>query len=132
MHRYIETLVKGQVAIGREVAVLDRIQASGDFQVGMGHRLVADEPPGTTDVLHLHFAWSARPFLRHHGKSRDSGMRLYHFHGPWAAEGLAQGQGYLNALAKWLYEESVYRRQRRFVCTSTAFASRLRRTYGIR
>jgi glycosyltransferase involved in cell wall biosynthesis len=130
MHRYIETLAKGQSQIGEKVTVLDRIGAEGDYQVALGDDAVG-ECLNESDVVHLHFAWSARPFLQRHGRHLASTRQVFHFHGPWSAEALAQGQGYLNALGKWLYEQSVYRRQRRFICASTVFASRLGRLYGI-
>lgn len=83
---------------------------------------------GEYDVLNLHFAMNALPlipFIDHRIP------RVVHFHGPWAAEGRAEGGGEVGVRVKWLLEQFVYRRADRFIVLSTAFADILE-SYGVK
>ena len=56
---------------------------------------------------------------------------MVHFHGPWAGESLASGQGSLAASAKRAVERRVYRRADRIVVLSSAFRRLLVERYGV-
>jgi glycogen(starch) synthase len=79
-------------------------------------------------VVNAHFALYGLPllpYLRH-------GLPLVvHFHGPWAAEGAAEGAPPLVTWVKAWLERLVYRRGVRFIVLSKAFAKILVDTYGV-
>jgi glycogen synthase len=56
---------------------------------------------------------------------------LIHFHGPWAAEGRAEGNSVPAWLVKRAIEQLLYRRAAGFIVLSTAFRDVLRDTYGV-
>ena len=81
----------------------------------------------TPDLVAAHFALYAAPVL-------DTLRHLpfvMHFHGPWAAESAVEGGGPLATRAKYLLEQTVYRRADRFVVLSSAFREVLCASYGI-
>ncbi len=84
-------------------------------------------PSGAVDVVAGHFALFTYPVL---GALRDVPL-VMHFHGPWAAESAAEGQGGLAVKAKWMLERAVYRRATRFIVLSEAFRNVLVTSYGI-
>lgn len=79
------------------------------------------------DVVAAHFALFTRPAL-----DLVRGPLVFHFHGPWAAEGRAEKDGSLASFAKrHLVELPVLRRADRLVVLSQAFADILVRDYRI-
>jgi glycogen(starch) synthase len=87
-------------------------------------RALREEQP---DVVAAHFAPYALPVL---DLARDRNF-VFHFHGPWAAESLVERQRGLRVRAKRSIESRVYRRARRFIVLSRAFADVLCETYGV-
>lgn len=79
------------------------------------------------DVVAAHFAPYALPLLDLLGQVPF----VFHFHGPWAGESRAEGDGSLSVAMKRAIERRVYRRADRFVVLSQAFASILHHQYGI-
>jgi glycosyltransferase involved in cell wall biosynthesis len=57
--------------------------------------------------------------------------RVFHFHGPWAAESLAEGGSRLSVDIKRRLERFVYRDIDRFITLSTAFKELLANDYAI-
>ncbi len=82
---------------------------------------------GNLDLVASHFALPLAPAL---DRLRDLPF-IVHFHGPWAAESAAEGQGPLAVGAKKLLETRVYQRADRLIVLSRAFADLLTRDYGI-
>lgn len=79
------------------------------------------------DLVASHFALFMLPAL-----DRISDCPLViHFHGPWAAESVAEGAGRLSAYVKSSIERIVYRRARGAIVLSEAFARLLHRDYGL-
>jgi len=56
---------------------------------------------------------------------------VIHFHGPWAEEGVAEGDAGLRRAVKWGVERIVYRRAARAIVLSEAFARVLIETYKV-
>jgi glycosyltransferase involved in cell wall biosynthesis len=83
---------------------------------------------GDFDLVAAHFALYVSAALDRIG---DVPL-VAHFHGPWAMESDAEGQGRLAVLVKRAVETRVYRRADRFVVLSEAFADVLIRCYGIK
>jgi glycosyltransferase involved in cell wall biosynthesis len=79
------------------------------------------------DVVVAHFAPYALPLLDLLGDLPF----VFHFHGPWAGESRAEGDGSLSVAMKRVIERRVYRRANRFVVLSRAFASILQHQYGV-
>ena len=79
------------------------------------------------DVVASHFALYTAPML---GALRGRPL-VVHFHGPWAAEGVAEGAGGLAGAAKRAVEQAVYRRADRFIVLSQAFRDVLVADYGV-
>lgn len=79
------------------------------------------------DVVAAHFAPYALPLLDLLGPLPF----VFHFHGPWAGESRAEGDGSLSVAMKRTIEQRVYRRADRFVVLSQAFASILHHQYGV-
>jgi glycosyltransferase involved in cell wall biosynthesis len=79
------------------------------------------------DVVAAHFAPYAWPLL----DLLEQRPFVFHFHGPWAGESLAEGDGSLTVALKRAIERRVYRRADRFVVLSRAFASILHHQYGV-
>ncbi len=79
------------------------------------------------DVIDIHFAMNALPlipFIPHRTP------RVVHFHGPWAAESLAERGNPLAVRVKAALERFVYQRADRFIVLSTAFKELLM-GYGV-
>lgn len=84
-------------------------------------------PAATTLVVHF-----APHGLLPHLVGRQAGARLVvHFHGPWAAESRAMGEGGLVVAVKHRVERLLYRRAERLVVLSDAFADLLVQDYGV-
>ncbi|WP_294353142.1 glycosyltransferase family 4 protein [uncultured Sphingomonas sp.] len=79
-----------------------------------------------TDLVASHFALHAFPAL-----DQINVPLVIHFHGPWAVESMAQGQGSAATMVKQLIERSVYRHSTRCIVLSNAFKRLLVEQYGI-
>jgi glycosyltransferase involved in cell wall biosynthesis len=79
------------------------------------------------DLVAAHFALFTFSAL---GALKDLPL-VVHFHGPWAAESAAEGEGGLAVRAKAWLERSVYRRADRFIVLSDAFRRILIESYRI-
>lgn len=79
------------------------------------------------EVVAAHFAPYAAAVLDLVG----SRPFVFHFHGPWAAESLAEGQRGARVVAKRAIEATVYHRADRFITLSRAFAELLSREFGV-
>jgi len=90
-----------------------------------GARAVAAARP-RPDVVASHFALYAAPAL---GPLRGV-PHVVHFHGPWAAEGAAEGEPRWATATKRAVERHVYRRADRFIVLSEAFRDVLVGRYG--
>lgn len=77
------------------------------------------------DLVASHFALSVLPAM-----DRIRVPHVVHFHGPWAAEGLAEGQGGSRRLAKRAVERAVYSRADALIVLSEAFGRVLREDYA--
>ena len=86
-----------------------------------------DVKSGVYDLVASHFALFTFPVLRAIRKL----PLVVHFHGPWAAESKAEGEGGLAVKAKWLVERNVYKKADRFIVLSDAFKQVLIRNYNI-
>ena len=69
-------------------------------------------------VVASHFALYTAPALDLLRHSRN----VSHFHGPWSAESLQEGEGHLSASVKAWIEGAVYRRADRVIVLSMAFS----------
>lgn len=74
-----------------------------------------------------HFALYVAPLL---GLLRDRPL-VMHFHGPWALEGTAEGQGRAATTLKHFLERTVYARASRAIVLSQAFGALLHERYGV-
>ena len=79
------------------------------------------------DLVASHFAPYSLPLL-----DRVAHLPMVtHFHGPWAMESLIEGAGVIAARVKKAIETLVYRRARRIIVLSRAFAELLQAQYGV-
>ena len=78
------------------------------------------------DLVASHFALSVLPAL-----DRIRIPHVVHFHGPWALEGAAEGQGGARRLAKRAVERAVYSRADALIVLSEAFGRVLCEDYGV-
>jgi glycogen synthase len=78
------------------------------------------------DVVAAHFALYAWPALRVIRQPF-----VFHFHGPWAAEGAQEGAGRIATTLKAFIERRVYRRADRLIVLSEAFKKILCESYGV-
>ncbi|WP_051141235.1 glycosyltransferase family 4 protein [Salisaeta longa] len=78
------------------------------------------------DVVAAHFALYAAPLL----PSLQAPL-VMHFHGPWAAEAQAEGEGTWGVAFKRRIEQMVYRRAAAFIVLSDAFRDVLHTSYGV-
>jgi len=79
------------------------------------------------DVIDIHFALNALPlipFIKHRAP------RVIHFHGPWAAESVAEGNSRAAGAIKAALERFVYCRADSFIVLSSAFRDLLA-GYGV-
>jgi glycosyltransferase involved in cell wall biosynthesis len=130
----VSALVTGTDAIRERSGGLARPFARRDTRLdrrllGMRrhfHEILAESP--APDLVACHFSLYARPILP------DLRRRpwVMHFHGPWAMEGAAEGQGRLVTWAKEaLIERPLYRAAPRLVTLSRFFADILVERFGI-
>jgi len=128
--------VQGLVVQPADVAAQTggRIQAFADDGAGLPNRLLGVRRAvrhylrsGDVDLVAGHFALYLAPVLDVLGRT----PLVMHFHGPWAQESDAEGQGRRAILAKKAVERLVYRRADRFIVLSNAFADLLMREYGV-
>jgi glycosyltransferase involved in cell wall biosynthesis len=91
-------------------------------------RALAPARIAAADVVVSHFAPYIFPVLDRIGKRPF----VVHFHGPWALESRANGEGAPQQLLRSLIERAVYGAGTRFITLSHAFAAILTRRYGIR
>jgi glycogen synthase len=87
-------------------------------------RMLSEHQP---DLVAAHFALYACPAL----DILRSRPMVFHFHGPWALEGQAQGGKAPNVRAKAALERVVYRRATRCIVLSSSFGDMLHRNYGV-
>lgn len=148
LSRYMSQAVQSQSLAGHQVSALvtgtDSIhQKSGGLAqpfsrrdarldrrlLGLRRRFreILGETP-SPDIVACHFSLYARPILS------DLRRRpwVMHFHGPWALEGAAEGQGTLATWAKQtLIERPLYRAAPKLVTLSKFFADILVERFGI-
>ncbi len=79
------------------------------------------------DLVAGHFAIYCFPAL----STIKSKSFVYHFHGPWAAEGEREGARKIATVAKAWIERKVYRRADRLIVLSQAFKTVLCDSYGV-
>jgi len=79
------------------------------------------------DLVATHFALYTFPALDLLGKL----PLVMHFHGPWALESKAEGEGRLSTWGKWAIEKLVYQRANGFIVLSEAFRQILHKTYSV-
>jgi glycosyltransferase involved in cell wall biosynthesis len=79
------------------------------------------------DVIASHFGLYALPLLDRIARCPF----VMHFHGPWALESAAEGEGPIATGIKRIIERVVYRRADRVLVLSDAFGSILRERYGV-
>src|ERR1700733_473244 len=79
------------------------------------------------DLIASHFALYTMPILDHIKRV----PMVVHFHGPWAAEGNAEGARSYKSRLKASLERSVYSRAKRLIVLSEAFKAELITGYGI-
>jgi glycosyltransferase involved in cell wall biosynthesis len=93
--------------------------------------LAARRASAAAEVIDAHFAlYAAAPLLL--SKARDRPV-VFHFHGPWAAENLAAGDGSRARYAlRAALERRVLRRANAYVVLSSAFRRVLVERYGVR
>jgi glycosyltransferase involved in cell wall biosynthesis len=79
------------------------------------------------DLVASHFALYGFPLLDQIGKTPF----VVHFHGPWYAESLQEGEGRVAAFAKRQIEKLVYGRADTIIVLSRAFADFIHRSFAI-
>lgn len=79
------------------------------------------------DLIAAHFALYAFPSLT---RLRQRPF-VFHFQGPWAAEGIVEGQRPMAARVQAGIERAVYRRADRVIVLSRAFGDEVVRRYGV-
>ena len=115
--------------IGREKSSIDSFAPEGASMLRRWRnlRLSVRKRVSQSDLVVSHFAPYAFPVL----DSLEKRPFVNHFHGPWALEGLAEGQNPLKARVRRLVENVVYARAARFIVLSQSFADILTREYGV-
>ena len=78
------------------------------------------------DLVSSHFALYTAPLL-----DLIKQPLVMHFHGPWALEGEAEGNGRMRAYVKESLEKLVYGRAKHFIVLSHAFKRILERKYNV-
>jgi glycosyltransferase involved in cell wall biosynthesis len=104
-----------------------RREASLAWRFAACRRALRRELGGGADVVAAHFAPYALPAL---DLLRGKNF-VFHFHGPWAAESLAERQRGMSVRAKRLIESTVYSRAERIIVLSRAFGDLLADSYGV-
>lgn len=87
-------------------------------------RIMAEQK---TSLVAAHFALYAAPLGR---RLRDVPL-VVHFHGPWAHEGIVEGDSRLTTHYKMHLEQRVYRHADRCIVLSEAFRDILHGSYGV-
>lgn len=110
-------------------STIESFACEGNSMLRRWHGLRAAVPDriARCDLAVSHFAPYAFPVL----DSLAKRPFVNHFHGPWALEGLANGQHPLKARVRGLVERIVYARAARFIVLSQSFADILSREYGV-
>ena len=125
-------LVAGSPGVAEQTGGQVEAFASGDASLPARWRkarrraldMMAEQKPS---LVAAHFALYAAPLGRH----LDRHPLVVHFHGPWAYEGVVEGDGALKKRFKMHIERSVYRKAERVIVLSEAFRDVLHRTYGV-
>lgn len=143
LNRMVYNLVRALPGAGIEVCGLVAADAAGGSvrpfaprEASLARRLVGARraisaaleasDSSRPEVVASHFALYTAPAA---DRLRDVPL-VVHFHGPWAAEGVAEGAGRAGRLAKKAVEQAVYRRADRFIVLSEAFRDVLVADYG--
>ena len=136
LHRSLEPMLDARtIVLGPASHTLEGVRTAGETADPLVRRLrafdrAAAEEARSADVVEAHFALNASlPLLR--GRFRRKAF-VAHFHGPWADESRAAGDGVASVLVKRTIERSVYRRASRLIVHSLAFKRILVERYGIR
>ena len=140
LNRYYRGLLEHQpeavgVVVGPAAEPPDRLVPVSRHDAPLPWRLLmfakaAREAARDTDLIDAHFALYALPPLLLRGL-RPLPL-VVHFHGPWADENVAQGDGSaLRGLLRRALERAVYRRAARVVVLSWAFRRLLVECYGV-
>jgi glycosyltransferase involved in cell wall biosynthesis len=144
LNRYLENLLAAQRAAGTDaIAVVLGDPSDDDEPHGIriagpanGSMLAAaaavDRAVRATrspDLVDAHFAGTS-VLTTTLGALRAIPL-VVHFQGPWAAESVSTGSRRWNVAVKRAVERVAYRRARRFVVLSGAFAEILRASYGV-
>lgn len=124
------------VVIGNGATVPPRVTGVSDHARPLPHRLVAfwravQRAADGTDVVDAHFAlYALAPLWL--GRLRRKPIVL-HFHGPWADENVAAGDGSsVRHTARRLLERATYRRADEAIVLTSAFRQVLVERYGMR
>ncbi len=88
---------------------------------------ISQGPPGRI-LIASHFALYASPLLDLLWRN----SHVVHFHGPWAEEAAAEGEGSRSVFFKRGLERTIYASARRFIVLSQAFRDVLAGRYGVR
>src|SRR4051812_46412421 len=94
LHTVVRELMRAQQRLGLQTALID--EAYGPRR----YRWTGPTQATTPDtVVHFHFAQTVSAML---SKTPVSvGRKIFHFHGPWAREGAAQGDRLHRLVAKY-------------------------------
>lgn len=143
LNRYLEALVRAEREIGLDATAV----VLGATSTGDDAALVGAAPVGRPmalqawsvdravrrlphpDVADLHFAGTAAITATVGALRRVP--QVVHFQGPWAEESEHAGSARANVALKRMVERHVYRRARRCVTLSSAFAEVLTARYGV-
>ena len=141
LNRYLEALVRAERDVGLDATALVLGSASDDGA------LLGAAPPGRPmalqawsvdrtarrlprpDLADLHFAGTAAITATVGALRRVP--QVVHFQGPWAERVEHAGAGRANVALKRMVERHVYRRARRCITLSSAFADVLVERYGV-
>ena len=124
------------VVIGPDPTVPPQVAAVGRHGQPLARRLLAfwaaaQRAAASTDVVDAHFAlYALAPVLA--GRLRTKPL-VVHFHGPWAEESIAAGDGSrLRRAARLRLERTLYTRARETIVLSSAFRQVLVERYRVR
>jgi glycosyltransferase involved in cell wall biosynthesis len=110
-----------------KVAAFARNDAPLPFRLLKARNAIRARDTSRYDLACSHFALYTLPML----DALRSVPLVVHFHGPWAAEGVVQGDRQIIQRAKLWVERQVYSQAVHFIVLSTAFARLLAETYGV-
>lgn len=125
LHNYVLGLASGQLELGLKPVVIHDVKSANRFE--LFDRFGSELPSASEDdiVMEFHFAQTARRALKSPKLRQLSANKIFHFHGPWYAEGRVQGNSWLRSRAKYALESLQYQRFNRFVTASAAFRALL-------